>query len=180
MRARPVRSAHAAHPADWTKTRLRRTCGLSRSRRTARPIAPFVPKHPMVRVIKHPTFFRRLTRLPGERRARGGRDGRADHQLGEVPAVAACKANSDGGGPMSEQRTKKTVRPTPAASTEVPTSVGTLRVLPFTLSLLVGVFRSPEEVVSDEELGRRALAEVLRRGDQALTDNEWQRLTPDA
>lgn len=80
---------------------------------------------------------------------------------------------------MSEQRTKKTVRPTPAASTEVPTSVGTLRVLPFTLSLLVGVFRSPEEVVSDEELGRRALAEVLRRGDQALTDNEWQRLTPD-
>lgn len=69
-------------------------------------------------------------------------------------------------------------RPTPPAPKDVPTSIGTLRVLPLKLTLLVDILQSADGV-SDEELGRRVVAEILRKDDRPLTDDEWQRLTPE-
>jgi hypothetical protein len=79
---------------------------------------------------------------------------------------------------MSEQPTNKATRPTPLAPMEVPTCIGTLRVLPLKLTLLVGILQSADGG-SDEELGRRVVAEILRKDDRPLTDDEWQSLKPE-
>lgn len=79
---------------------------------------------------------------------------------------------------MSEQPTNKTTKPKPPAPMEVPTCIGALTVLPLKLTLLVDMLQSADGV-SDEDLGRRVVAGILRKDDQPLTDDEWQRLTPE-